>query len=158
MHFAWIIKKVRGQTKMMVPADTDDAAGIEPDETTETATAVDAAASEEVAETLAILAGVTHGLVEHDDTTDVLLKIWGSEKKLSVELSVFVGVFDLDSIESLSNGSGTLISGEDSLTWSSDLLGGLHEFFLEFSTSVGVFGLHLFFLFNLDYLINTQDY
>lgn len=31
---------------MMVPADTDDAAGIEPDETTETATAVDAAAAE----------------------------------------------------------------------------------------------------------------
>jgi len=60
-----------------------------------------------------------------------LINARGGEQKLSVGLSVFVGVLNLDAIESLSDGSSALVSGEDSLAWSADLLGGLDEFFLE---------------------------
>ena len=61
----------------------------------------------------------------------MLLNVWGGEKKLSVGLSIFVIVLNVDASESLSDGSSALVSGEDSLAWSADLLGGLDEFFLE---------------------------
>lgn len=53
-------------------------------------------------------------------------------------------VLNSDAVKSLSDGSGRLIGGEDSLTWGANLLAGLDKFFFEFSTSVSV---HLFFSF-----------
>jgi len=97
-------------------------------------TAGDLLGSKEIAEFLrSINGGILNSLVEHDDSTDVLIKAWGSEKKLSVSLSVFVGVLDTDSIESLTDSSSRLISSKDSLTWGGDVLDGLNEFSFEFS-------------------------
>jgi len=93
--------------------------------------------------------GVLDGLIVHDDSTDVLLNIWGGEKELSVGLSVWVSVLNTNAVESLSDGSGRLISGEDSLTWGANFFACLHQFFLEFSTGVSVHLLvYLFFIIN----------
>lgn len=107
-------------------------------------TAVNSSSSKDIAELLITSSvGVLDGLVEHDDSTDVLLNIWGGEKEFSVGLSVSVVVLNTNAVESLSNGSGRLIGGEDSLTWGANFLAGLDQFFFEGSTSVSV---HLYFL------------
>lgn len=99
-------------------------------------TAMNSSFPEECSKRLSILASISKGLVEHDDSTDVLFDPRSSEKKFSVCLSVIVVVFNLNSIKSLSNSSGGLIGGEDSLTWCANFLSSLDQLFLEASASV----------------------
>ena len=99
-------------------------------------TAVDASAAEQVTEALAILARVLDGLVEHDNTADVLLKLRSREEQLTVGLAVLVRVLNVDAIETLADGAGGLVGSEDTLAGSANLLGGFDEFFLEFSRCV----------------------
>ena len=96
-------------------------------------TAVDASASQQVTEALAIFAGITDGLVEHDDARYVLLDIWGGEEELTIGLSILVVVLNANVVKSLTNGAGGLIGSEDTLSWGTNLLGGLDKFFLELS-------------------------
>jgi hypothetical protein len=95
--------------------------------------AVNSSSLENLNESGSIGSIVSDSLVEHDHSTDVLLDSWGSEEKLSVSNSVFVGILNGDSIESLSNGSGGLVSCEDSLSWGADFLCDLDELILELS-------------------------
>jgi len=74
----------------------------------------------------------------------MLLDPWSGEKKLSVCLSIGVVVLDSDAIESLSNGPGRLVSSQDTLAWSADLLGSLDELLLEIARGVG-FAVHSVF-------------
>lgn len=63
----------------------------------------------------------------------MLLEIRGGEKEFSIELSVLMGVLDVDTIKSLTNSSGGLIGSEDSLSWGDDVLDSLNEFGFEVS-------------------------
>lgn len=109
-------------------------------------TAVDSSSSKDLGEFLgAVGGGVSHGLIEHDDSADVLLDAWGCEEELTVCLSVGMIVLDSDTIESLSNGSSGLVSGEDTLTCSTNLLSGLDEFSFVITGSV-LLALHTYFL------------
>jgi hypothetical protein len=65
-----------------------------------------------------------------------LLNVWGSEKELSVGLSILVVVLNSNTLESLSDGSGGLISSQDTLSWGANLLAGPYQFVFEISTSV----------------------
>jgi hypothetical protein len=91
-------------------------------------TAVNASGSEDVAE-LFVSSGIRifDGLVEHDHSTDVLLDVWGREQKLSVGLSIGVGVLNANAVKSLSDGAGRLIGSEDTLSWGADLLASLDQ-------------------------------
>ena len=102
-------------------------------------TAVDSSSSENIAELLVTCSvGIFDGLVEHDHSTDVLLDVWGGEEKLSVSLSVGMVVLNVDALESLSNSSGRLIGGEDTLAWGANFLACFHELLFEGSTGVSV--------------------
>lgn len=92
---------------------------------------------QEIDELLAILSGLSGGFFVEDNTGDVFLEIWGGEEEFSVSSSVFLVVFELDVIESLSDSSGGLIGGEDTETSSGDSFSG----FLKFSSEV--FALHV---------------
>ena len=111
--------------------------------------AVDSSASQDLGELLgAVGGGVSDGLIEHDDSADVLLDAWGREEELTVSLSVGVVVLDADAVESLADGAGGLVGGEDTLAWGADLLRGLDELGLEVTGSV-LFALHTDLLFSL---------
>jgi hypothetical protein len=95
-------------------------------------TAVDSSSSEDLGEFLgAVGSGVPDSLIKHDDAADVLLDTRCREKKLTISLSVGVVVLDADSVESLSDGTGGLVSCEDSLARGADLLGSLDELLFE---------------------------
>lgn len=75
------------------------------------------------------------GLLEHDDSTDVLINAGGSEEKLSVGAGVLSDGLNTDSLESESNSASALISSKDSLTGSSNALGVCHKLsFVEVSS------------------------
>ena len=95
-------------------------------------TAVDSSSSEDLGEFLgAVSSGVPDSLIKHDDAANVLLDTRCREKKLTISLSVGVVVLDADSVESLSDGAGGLVSCEDSLARGADLLGSLDELLFE---------------------------
>ena len=103
---------------------------------------MDSSSSEDLGEFLgAVSSGVPDRLVEHDDAADVLLNARCREKELTVSLSVGVVVLDADSVESLSDGAGRLVSCEDSLARGADLLGSLDELLLEVTRCV-LFAFH----------------
>lgn len=93
---------------------------------------------QEINELLAVLGGLLGGFFVEDDTRDVLFEIGGSEEEFSVSSSVFFVVFELDVVESLSDGTGGFISSEDTETTSGDSFG----VFLKFSTEI--FSLHVY--------------
>jgi len=93
---------------------------------------------QEINELLAVLGGLLGGFFVEDDTRDVLFEIGGGEEEFSVSSSVFFVVFELDVVESLSDGTGGFISSEDTETTSGDSFG----VFLEFSTEI--FSLHVY--------------
>lgn len=94
-------------------------------------TGVDASASEMLDKVLAVSGSLVNGLLVHDDTADVLLDSWSDEKKLTVGTSVGFSVLDLNLIETLSNSSSALVSGEDALASGRDFAGSFDEFVLE---------------------------
>jgi hypothetical protein len=75
----------------------------------------DSAGSEVLDEVNSILGLFVEGLLEHNDTTDVVVDFRGSEEELTVSASVILSVLNVDSLETLSNGSSALISSEDTL-------------------------------------------
>jgi len=80
-------------------------------------------------------------LIKHDNSTDVLLKIWCSEKNFSVKSSVFLIVLTGKFIwsESLTESSSGLISCENTLAWSTDCFCCSHEFSLEWAACMLLF-------------------
>lgn len=90
-----------------------------------------APASEQLHEVLPIIGLLVDGLLEHDHATDVFLNPWCREEKLTICASVGLIVFDLDRIESLSNGSGALVGSENTFAGSGDLSCSLNELVLE---------------------------
>lgn len=80
-------------------------------------------------EVSAVSSRLVKGFIEEDDSTDVLLKSWGCEEKLSVVSPVGLVVLNADLLESSADGAGTLISSEDAKAGSSKLLSILDEFF-----------------------------
>jgi len=93
---------------------------------------------QEINELLAFLGGLRGGFFVEDDTRDVLFEVGGGEEEFSVSSSVFFVVFELDAVESLSDGTGGFISSEDTETTSGDSFG----VFLKFSTEI--FSLHVY--------------
>jgi len=93
---------------------------------------------QKVHELLTLLGGLLGGFFVEDDTRDVLFEIGGGEEEFSVSSSVFFVVFELDVVESLSDGTGGFISSEDTETTSGDSFG----VFLKFSTEI--FSLHVY--------------
>lgn len=96
---------------------------------------VDASAAEELHEVLAVGGNLINGLLKKDNTADALLNLGRGEKQLAIGASVWLGVFDLDALESTADGARALVSGEDALSSGADVLSGLDEFLLE-----GLFG------------------
>ena len=92
---------------------------------------------EEVNEEGSVVGLVVGGLFVEDDTGNVLLESLSLEEELSVESSVLLDVLDVDHLESLPDGSGGLVGGEDSLSWGADLVGGLFELLSEVLWGVG---------------------
>jgi hypothetical protein len=80
---------------------------------------------------------LAEGLLEHDDSTDVLLNSGGGEEKLSVGTGVLGDGLNTDSLESESDGTGGLIGSKDSLTGGGDLLGVGHKLGFEVLSSSG---------------------
>ena len=68
---------------------------------------------------------------EQDDSTDVVLKSFRAEEQFSVGSSVFLGVFDVQSRELLSDGIVAFISSEDSVSSSGDVIGCVYKFLLK---------------------------
>lgn len=98
----------------------------------------DALFLQEIHELLAVLGGLLAGFFVEDDTRDVFFEIGGGEEEFSVSSSVFFAVFELDVVESLSDGTGGFISSEDTETTSGDSFG----VFLKFSAEI--FSLHVY--------------
>lgn len=71
------------------------------------------------------------GLLEKDNTGDVLLKLRGGEEKLAVVTAVLTSVGDVDVLEALANGASGLISSKDTLAGSDNGVSGLNEFLTE---------------------------
>lgn len=92
---------------------------------------------QEVDELLAVLGGLLGGFFVEDDTGNVFFEVGGGEEEFSVSSSVFFVVFELDVVESLSDGTSGFIGSEDTETSSSNSFG----VFLKFSSEV--FSLHL---------------
>jgi len=92
---------------------------------------------QEIHKLLAVLGGLLGGFFVKDDTRDIFFEIGSGEEEFSVSSSVFFAVFELDVVESLSDGTSGLIGSEDTETSSADSFG----VFLEFSTEV--FSLHI---------------
>ena len=78
----------------------------------------------------------------------MLLDIGSGKQHLSVSLSIFRGVFNLDTIKSLSNGGVGLVSGKNTFAWSTNGFSSFNEFLGEISRSVcfSLDGFHLKFL------------
>jgi hypothetical protein len=70
---------------------------------------------------------LAEGLLEHDDSTDVLLNSGSSEEKFSVGTGVLSDGLNTDSLESEPDGTGRLVSSKDSLTSSGDALSIFHK-------------------------------
>lgn len=85
-------------------------------------TSDDTARSEVFNEVDSILGLLVEGLLEHDDTTDVVVHFRGSEEELTVSASVVLGVLDVDACKALSNSSSALISSKDTLSRGGDFL------------------------------------
>jgi hypothetical protein len=96
----------------------------------------DSTAVEELDKVSAISSSLGEGVLEHNDSRNALLDLRGSEEKFSVGSGIFGSVFNSDSFESLSDGTGRLIGSKDSLTSHSDLLGVLDK--LGFESVSGV--------------------
>jgi len=98
-------------------------------------TGVDSLGSKELNKVSSISSSLVDSLLEHDDSGNVLLNSLSGEKELTVSSSVSLGVLNSNSIESLSDGSGGFISSEDTLSWGTDLTGGLDKFVLVWVSS-----------------------
>lgn len=94
-------------------------------------TGVDASLTEKSDKVLSISGLLVDGLLEHDDTANVLLDRWSGEKKLTVGASIGLGVLNTDLIETLSDGSSALVRSQDALASGRDLAGSFDEFVLE---------------------------
>lgn len=103
-------------------------------------TSNDIAGSEVFDEVDSILGLLVEGLLEHDDTTDVVVHFRGSEEELTVSASVFLGVLNVDACEALSNSSSALISSEDTLSRGGDFLCSFNQLSFEMLSSSGQIG------------------
>jgi hypothetical protein len=59
---------------------------------------------------------LSDGLVVHDSTNDVVLKVLSAVEELSVLASILFGVFNIDLFESLTTSTIRLIRGKDTFT------------------------------------------
>jgi len=87
----------------------------------------DSFSSEGVNEFNTVLSSVSSSLVVQDCTRDIVGKSRSGEQKISVSNSVFMGVLQLDLLESISNCSSGLVRGENTFSWGSKGLGSLHQ-------------------------------
>jgi hypothetical protein len=59
---------------------------------------------------------LSDGLVVHDSTNDVVLKVLSAVEELSILASILFGVFNIDLFESLTTSTIRLIRGKDTFT------------------------------------------
>lgn len=74
-----------------------------------------------------VLGLVGAGLLEHDNSRDVILDSLSGEQKFSVSSSILFTVLNSNRVESLLDGSSGFISSQDSLSWSNNLLSGFSQ-------------------------------
>jgi len=99
---------------------------------------MDASLTEVGNEVLArVLNRLVDGLLVEDDTGNALLDLRSGEKKLTVSLSVFFCVLNVNSLEALSNSTSGLVSSKDTLAGGGDVSCDLDKFCLE-----GLFGVN----------------
>lgn len=78
---------------------------------------------------LAILGLLVYGLVEQDDARNVFGEFFvGGEKKFTISTTILFVVFEVDSGKTLADSASALISSENTLAWSDNLLGILSQF------------------------------
>ena len=92
---------------------------------------MDSLASQQLHEVGTVGSSLVDGLLVHDHTGDVLLNSLSCEEELTVGTSVGLSVLNLNAVESLSNSSSGLVSGEDTLSSGADITSSLNKLGLE---------------------------
>lgn len=87
----------------------------------------DALGLEDVNEGGAVVSVLVQGLLEQDDTGDVVLDALGLEEELAVLAAVVLVVLHLDLLEALANGASGLVRGKDALSGRGDGAGSLDK-------------------------------
>jgi len=92
---------------------------------------VNVSASEQLYKVGPIVSLLVNSLLEHDHSTNVFFNPWCCEKKLTICSPIWFSVFYLDLVESLSNGSSTLVGSENTFARCSDLTCSLDQLVFE---------------------------